>query len=75
LQHSFYVFFFLRFYLFTHESQRKAEAEGEAGSPPGRELRAGLEPKTWDHELSRRQTKLLILNLECGREKYFTLKN
>ena len=31
------VLFFLRFYLFIHERQRKAEtqAEGEAGSPWG----------------------------------------
>jgi len=30
--------------------------EGEAGFPPSREPDAGLDPWTWDHDQSRRQT-------------------
>ena len=43
-------------YLFMKDTQREAEAqaEGEAGSLQGADV--GLDPGTWDHDLSRRQT-------------------
>ena len=36
-------------------SREKAEGEGEAGSLLSGEPDAGLDPRSWDHNLSRRQ--------------------
>ena len=48
--------FFLRFYLFIHETQREAETqvEGKAGSLLGSPTRDSI-PGTRDHALSQRQ--------------------
>ena len=35
--------------------QREREREEEAGSPLSREPDVGLDPRNWDHDLSRRQ--------------------
>ena len=54
---NFFLFFFLRCYLFIEEGQREREAEtqveGEVGSLV--EPNVGLDPRTRDHALSRRQ--------------------
>jgi len=36
-------------------TQAGGVGEGEAGFPLSREPNAGLDPRTWDHDLSRRQ--------------------
>ena len=59
-----FFFFFKDFvYLFDRErytarerTQAGGVGEGEAGFPQSREPDAGLDPRTWDHDLSRRQT-------------------
>ena len=37
------------------EAERQAEREEEAGSLLSRETDVGLDPRTWEHDLSRRQ--------------------
>ena len=38
------------------QAGRGAEGEGEADSRPSREPEVGLDPRTWEHDLSQRQT-------------------
>ena len=38
------------------ETQAEGVGEGEAGFPLSREPDEGLDPRSWDHDLSRRQT-------------------
>ena len=75
-------FYLLRFYLFIRQTEITSSREAgrergrEAGSLWSREPDAGLDPRTWDHDLSLRQrlnplsypgapgTLLLIMILE-----------
>lgn len=51
--YDFYFFKKLLFiYLRASTSRGTSAGEGEAGFPQSRELDAGLDPRTWDHDLS-----------------------
>ena len=51
------LFFLKKIYLFIHQRHREKEAETQAEKQAlYRELDVGLDPGSWDHILSRRQT-------------------
>ena len=45
--------FFLRLYLYTHETQRERQRPRQREKQaPCREADTGLDPRSWDHDLS-----------------------
>ena len=55
-----FSFFFFKIFIYLTDrdhkhTERQAERDGEAGSPLSREPNLGLDPRTLDHDLNRRQ--------------------